>query len=482
MVDSHLRQDGNRNDTELEDLRVSVMIQREQLQQKEEELLRHRQRYHGSSAAGNASNPYQAADDFCDGPYNIMIHNTMSRMCELLLSNTRRMRRLSQRSAASYSTSSPRLQARFIHTTNVVIIVILVLHFWQFCIMRVYLPEPLPVLMDSNTISTAVRNNVQFHEDVKPWTSIPPTPIRLMETNDPTIKQRHKCISAIRKRQQAFFQDFFENNTEVLLVDPAYHSNVGDVMLTIGELQLIQGTMQQEPPKQCHYIQSNHFYPLCDPTIRALEGNNRHHLALWHAGGNWGDLWRDAQDVRIPSLATLLENEFVVISMPQSLYYEDPSLKAKDIISIKTKVAMGLGLESATALDTPEGQQLAHSRVVLTWRERESFQEAKELYPFVRNVLVPDIAFQIGPYSPMLPSSKDHEMVDILLFLRDDKESKVSMERDASYIQSILPKPGITFRIVDWQDRLELFHTQDYLFTDSSIQLLALGKVVICDR
>ena len=45
-------------------------------------------------------------------------------------------------------------------------------------------------------------------------------------------------------------------------------------------------------------------------------------LALWHAGGNWGDLWRDAQDVRIPSLKTLLDNNFMVVSMPQSLYYE----------------------------------------------------------------------------------------------------------------------------------------------------------------
>lgn len=491
MVDCHLRQDSNIHETELERLRSLVVTQGEQLQQKDEELLQHRQMYHGSSPPGNASNPYQpTTDDSWDGQYQLMIHSTMTWMCELLLSITRLIRgllpqtRTSRRTALSLSPASLQRQARCIRTTNAIIICILFLHFWQCRIMRVHLPEPSPVLMDSAMTSKGLYHS--YYTGVQPWTSIPPTPIHLMDTKDARIMQRHQCLAAVRNRQQTFFQEYFDNSPDVLLVDPAYHSNVGDVMLSIGELQLIQGTMQQQPPKQCHYIQSNHFYPLCDPTIHALGDINRNYnkrqLALWHAGGNWGDLWRDAQDVRIPSLATLLENRFDIISMPQSLYYEDPLLKETDIDWMKSEIATGLGLDSAASLDTPEGLKLAQSRVVLTWREKESLQEANELYPFVRNVLLPDIAFQLGPYQATLPASEESKRVDILLFLRDDKESKVSMQRDSSYVQRMLPRPDLTFRIVDWSDRLKLFNTQDYLFTESSIQLLALGNVVICDR
>eukprot|EP00980_Cylindrotheca_fusiformis_P021232 scaffold8161_cov111-Cylindrotheca_fusiformis.AAC.9 len=480
MVDRHhhLHQEGNNNnnntssstDTEVEVLRALIASQREQLRQRDEELLhlrRHAMYPALSASVNHASNPYQetTSDDSCDGgPYNLlMIHSTMTWLCEIVLSKMRRIRHLSNNNgrrmtSSSLSSASLHRQTRFIRSLNVFIICILVVHFWQFRIMREFVLNKPPIRMDSGNlmmspVAPVERNTVQEFQwnIVKPWTSRPPTPIRLlMDTNgDPKILKRHQCIAAVRTRQEAFFQEFFVDNSgpspqEVLLVDPAYHSNVGDVMLTIGELQLVQGTMKQRPPKQCHYVQAKNFYPPCDSTASVLGGSNQQQqqqqpqqrLALWHAGGNWGDLWRSAQDVRIPSFRTLLQNNFQIVSMPQSLYYEDPALKEKDIQWMKEMIATGLGLESAAVLDTQEGQQISQSQVILTWRERESWQEAKELYPFVRNVLIPDIAFQIGPYSPILPSTQE-EQVDLLLLLRDDKESKVTKERDASPTQFV---------------------------------------------
>lgn len=87
---------------------------------------------------------------------------------------------------------------------------------------------------------------------------------------------------------------------------------------------------------------------------------------------------------------------------------------------------------------------------------------------------------QIGPFAPIRKAPE--KMVDILMFMRNDKESKVSTKRNDNFIRDMLPNKDMTFRIVDWPDRLEIFHTQDYLFTESSIELLSLGKVVICDR
>jgi hypothetical protein len=75
--------------------------------------------------------------------------------------------------------------------------------------------------------------------------------------------------------------------------------------------------------------------------------------------------------------------------------------------------------------------------------------------------------------------------VDIVVFLRKDKESTVSSQHSRSSIESMLAsKPSsnkTTFTVVDWSDRLKLFDTTDFFFTNTSIELLSLGKVVVCD-
>lgn len=199
-------------------------------------------------------------------------------------------------------------------------------------------------------------------------------------------------------------------------------------------------------------------------------------------------------------------------------------MKRRDVISIREKVALGLGLAkekdeddvdvsrrrrlvalweaagkgagetddwdtvtisapkpvNTSALDTKEGIELARSKTILMWREQDSFEEASRLYPFVTNMAVPDMAFQLGPYAPIRKHPK--LLVDVIVFLRNDKESKVNSERNEDSIRRILPKPDLTFKIVDWSDRLNIFETTDTFFTDTSIELLSLGKVVVCDR
>jgi exopolysaccharide biosynthesis predicted pyruvyltransferase EpsI len=136
------------------------------------------------------------------------------------------------------------------------------------------------------------------------------------------------------------------------LVDPAYHGNVGDNMLTLGELELLQSFMHMPLPQQCHYVQAGGFYDVCTDVMTtssaaaasAASSTNQTKVALWHVRGNWGDLWRDAQEVRIPSFRTILNHGHTLISMPQSLFYLDDMLKEQDVIAIKETIALGLGL------------------------------------------------------------------------------------------------------------------------------------------
>jgi exopolysaccharide biosynthesis predicted pyruvyltransferase EpsI len=86
----------------------------------------------------------------------------------------------------------------------------------------------------------------------------------------------------------------------------------------------------------------------------------------------------------------------------------------------------------------------------------------------------------------MPPKEDDIPLLDMVIFLRDDKESTYMPQRNRQAIRNILSSveggDKISFSIVDWEDRLERFQSLDYFFTKTSIQLLSMGRVVICDR
>jgi len=279
--------------------------------------------------------------------------------------------------------------------------------------------------------------------------------------------------------------------------DPAYHRNVGDHMITLGELALLErkgfgsGTVMSGsgPGKygaalQCKYCQSGSFVRGCDEVLeKANPSVVARQVAMWHGGGNWGDLWRAAHVPRLDSFPALLRKNYTVVGMPQSLHYGNVELEGKDAATLKEKVSEGLG---NLDLDSDDGRAAAHSRVILSWREIESYERAQQLYPYVKNILVPDMAFQLGPYSSLRPPPSSPLAVDIVVFLRDDHESALSNYRDKASVRSALESieggRGLQFRIVDWPDTLPIFDTYNYYFSDESIRLLSMGRVVICDR
>jgi exopolysaccharide biosynthesis predicted pyruvyltransferase EpsI len=251
-------------------------------------------------------------------------------------------------------------------------------------------------------------------------------------------------------------------------------------MLTIGEQNFLRRLGWNNSILECEYVQSNNKVPKCRDHVKEMSKQAK--VALWHAGGNWGDLWVDAQWPRIESFEILLLNGFTVVGMPQSLYYKDLAGEKKQTDLIKSRVMKGLNL---TELESFESRSVTHSRLIFTWREQSSYEQGKKLYPFATNKLVPDIAFQLGPFTPSRPV-KYESMVDIIIFLRDDYESKVKSQRNTQAIQKLLNSVdggrGLTFKIVDWNDRLTLFKSTNILFDDASVKLLSMGKIVICDR
>ena len=274
---------------------------------------------------------------------------------------------------------------------------------------------------------------------------------------------RYLCIQHV-----CFFSFAIHTHTHILS---------GDNMLSRGEQAFLSAFNKTNNMEECMYIQAGKRAPPCSAVLSRTNAT----LALWHAGGNWGDLYMSVHSKRMNSFVELLDHGMTIISMPQSLYYRNASLHREHANLMRRNIMKGLRLKDTTS---PKNRRLIKSKVMFTWREQGSFDQAKRLYPFATNKLIPDIAFQIGPFQP-IPPKNDTNKVDILVFLRADKESKFGGNgRSPGNIQRILNQIGknVTFAVVDWIDRLKIFGTKNILFDETSIELLSLGKVVICDR
>ena len=223
-------------------------------------------------------------------------------------------------------------------------------------------------------------------------------------------------------------------------------------------------------------------------------------IAIWHGGGNWGDLWPSVQKVRIQqSFRSLVQHNFSIFGMPQSLHYRYKESEAHDARLFKRELRKGAELANSNNEKVDN-----HASIVLSWREQESCDRARTLYPFVKHLLIPDIAFRLGPYMP--ESVPDNKKVDFLLLLRRDHESTVftSVDEDegdddesstfvtgdnatqrisVAVVSAMkMVAPNRSFRVVDWEDRWTLFHSTDPFFSETSIRLLSMGRVVISDR
>ena len=618
---------------EVEQLRRRIHAQEQQLEAKEREirrleLERYRQqeeravelrtlirRTQTPGTPNNAlTNPYQAQDEsgFLEGLCGA-IGSALQFFSESFTRNHSSRHRSRRRgmggmeNAMGNATNPPAMKTT--DCITLVVLCILVFQMLRFSILIA--PAPPPSLSTTSYKSPGSHYSSYSHDyhdyhdyykpkpepppKLKPWESKPPLAIPLFQNSEPAIIQRHTCIQRIRQRHVDLLGPWIAvpqppQKEHVLLVDPAYHANVGDHMLTLGELQFLNHSLPafMMEPTQCHYVQAGGFFSTCTEVIRSSK-RNINKIALWHAGGNWGDLWRDAQDVRLDSFRTLLLHNYTIVGMPQSLYYKDKYLQKQDVQEVKEKLLLGLGylseeedepvrpfenewsyhrrsplseyeknpwnyprrhrrlldeFEEKETAEEREKKEIAEereeregylgrhddhlgpwggggggglgrhddifftkprkqlntsildhdpiaikffqSKVIFTWREQESYDLATELYPFVTNLVVPDIAFQLGPYAPIRNWKHRKYQVDLMVFLRNDLESKVSEKRDNEYIQKIIAaKSGgkkFTSTVVDWPDRLKLFQTKDEFFTDTSIELLSLGKVVICDR
>ncbi|KAJ1634043.1 hypothetical protein T492DRAFT_976909 [Pavlovales sp. CCMP2436] len=169
-------------------------------------------------------------------------------------------------------------------------------------------------------------------------------------------------------------------------------------------------------------------------------------------------------------MLTLLKDfdDKVIVSLPQSLKYKG----VPDDVLVEYK-GRPMKKMLAHAFILGKAVERCHSlgcRLIFMWRQESSLAIARVIYPFATNLLVPDIAFSLGPFIPEFSDSiRPEERVDILLLKREDMEANttrgVSRHALGAIIQSHLAKlqhasgrmRKYSFRVADWGDSREDF-------------------------
>lgn len=138
----------------------------------------------------------------------------------------------------------------------------------------------------------ALLANYTVPKGINPKDSIAPKAIQLFDTENPGIRKRHECIVKIRELAHHLLdphiQTYSQSQRSVLIVDPAFHPNVGDHMIVKGEVSFLAplGYDDDSLVEYCGYAQSGQFAETkCGDLFK--KDNIGNTAALWHGGGNW---------------------------------------------------------------------------------------------------------------------------------------------------------------------------------------------------
>ena len=173
-----------------------------------------------------------------------------------------------------------------------------------------------------------------------------------------------------------------------ILTDLPYHGNIGDILIWEGELTFLKD-IGSYPIYQTSG--STFTFPVLDEDI----------TICLHGGGNFGDLYRGAQDFRLSVVNAYPNNRIVIF--PQSVWYSDKELVVKDAVELGK-----------------------HPDLYICARDITGYEFMKQKFTNNNILLVPDMAFCIGDLSNNKILDKD----DNALFIkRLDKEYDNTISR-----------------------------------------------------
>lgn len=102
---------------------------------------------------------------------------------------------------------------------------------------------------------------------------------------------------------------------DYVLLDVPYYTNIGDTLIWEGTKHFLKNI-----PHKCLYtasVETYKYHPLPTGTVILMQG-----------GGNFGDLWRRHQDLRLEVIKSYPNNKIIIL--PQTVFYKDRNVFEED--------------------------------------------------------------------------------------------------------------------------------------------------------
>lgn len=225
------------------------------------------------------------------------------------------------------------------------------------------------------------------------------------------------------------------------------HNNIGDSAIVIAEKK---------------YLLKNGYEMVVEITAREYESNRKGIVRLVPrtadifipGGGNMGSLWPIEEQWRQHIIEDFSQHSIVVF--PQTIYY------SSDVDAEALKIA------SISVYDTK-------TKLTVVAREKKSYELLKQLYPHLNVLLTPDIVLSLGQ------QNFDVQRVGVLICFRKDKERKLNVDDEKSFIQTLKEQGYGVTRSDTMSDRQITVENREDIF-NSKLREFAGARLVITDR
>ncbi|XP_060579713.1 uncharacterized protein LOC132736574 isoform X2 [Ruditapes philippinarum] len=261
----------------------------------------------------------------------------------------------------------------------------------------------------------------------------------------PLLTKRSAVIDEAQRIHMNIFKSLLGGYKYAILFDLTPSENKGDSAITVGEILLLR-KLKIEIVFACKYFAADYQFERAYNISKTYSSKDL--VILFNGGGNVIG-WHEADVARSKQIARFMQ--FNIVMFPQSILM----MGGDSLIKFCQKI------------------YASHPRLTFLWRDKVSFELGKKLFPKVRSLLSPDLAYQIG-FVPRFM----HPTFDILWIKRTDKESP-------HYNTPAAPE-GYRMNVSDWlmwkTPRGDSPMENIFLMTTNGMMFLQRGRVVITDR
>jgi pyruvyl transferase EpsO len=256
--------------------------------------------------------------------------------------------------------------------------------------------------------------------------------------------------------------DVFAGKKHVAIIDPATHTNIGDLMIWKGEIEFVQ-SLGLRVDLTCGKCQDNaKWMRNCN-----VDEFGRDWILVYQGGGNWGKTWIRVHQCRRKRIRELSKRGADLLQMPCSVWFGN-EFERRNLRFWNEEVEFW----NSTVIE---------SNFVVGFRQEDSFRLMSENINAFKSIRVPDIAFALN-----LPNAESEAEVDVVFLLRRDKES--ALIAGLNSVEAFLSKQKFSFLLKDWSDlipeadELEPFPERMDQLIQAGSDYISKGKIVITDR